>query len=76
MSRISDALKITKFPGEAAAFFEDLYGKIEADAELYGHLCEAECCYFEDGDYECDDSAILEVLSYYKITRDIAEAEA
>ena len=31
---------------------------------------------FEDGDYECDDSAILEVLSYYKITRDIAEAEA
>ena len=31
---------------------------------------------FEDGDYECDDPAILEVLSYYKITRDIAEAEA
>lgn len=31
---------------------------------------------FEDGDYECDDPAILEVLSYYKITRDIAEAES
>lgn len=31
---------------------------------------------FDDGDYECDDPDILDVLSYYKITRDIAEAEA
>ena len=28
---------------------------------------------FEDGDYECSDPQILEVLGYYKITRDIAE---
>jgi hypothetical protein len=28
---------------------------------------------FKDGEYECNDSDIEEVLSYYKITRDIAE---
>ena len=28
---------------------------------------------FDDGDYECSDPQILEVLGYYKITRDIAE---
>lgn len=28
---------------------------------------------FDDGDYECNDSQVLDVLSYYKITRDIAE---
>ena len=30
---------------------------------------------FDDGEYECDDPDIEEVLSYYKITRSIAEAE-
>lgn len=71
MSRISDALKITKFPVEAAAFFEDLYGKIEADAELYGHLCEAECCYFEDGDYEKEISALAEKAEIHRYTADM-----
>lgn len=28
---------------------------------------------FKDGDYECDDEKILEVLSYYRITRNDAE---
>ena len=28
---------------------------------------------FKEGDYECDDADILEILSYYAITRDIAE---
>ena len=28
---------------------------------------------FDDGDYECNDPAVEEVLSYYKITRSIAE---
>ena len=28
---------------------------------------------FKDGDYECADKDILEVLSYYKITRNEAE---
>lgn len=31
------------------------------------------CNKFKDGEYECDDSDIEEVLRYYKITRDIAE---
>lgn len=31
---------------------------------------------FKDGDYECNDPQIEEVLSYYKITRDIAEYNA
>lgn len=30
---------------------------------------------FDDGEYECDDPDIEEVLSYYKITRSIAETE-
>ena len=30
---------------------------------------------FDDGEYECDDPDVEEVLSYYKITRSIAEAE-
>ena len=28
---------------------------------------------FSEGDYVCDDPEIVEVLSYYKITRDDAE---
>ena len=28
---------------------------------------------FNDGDYECDDKDVVDVLSYYKITRDDAE---
>lgn len=28
---------------------------------------------FKEGDYECNDAEILEILSYYEITRDIAE---
>ena len=28
---------------------------------------------FKPGDYECEDPDILEVLDYYKITRDDAE---
>ena len=28
---------------------------------------------FKEGDYECTDKEILDVLSYYSITRDIAE---
>ena len=31
---------------------------------------------FKDGDYECTDEEILDVLSYYSITRDIAEGNA
>ena len=30
---------------------------------------------FKDGDYVCNDAAIEDVLSYYKITRNIAETE-
>jgi hypothetical protein len=29
---------------------------------------------FKDGEFECDDEKVLEVLSYYRITRDEAEA--
>lgn len=28
---------------------------------------------FNEGDYECTDKEILDVLSYYNITRDVAE---
>ena len=28
---------------------------------------------FKEGDYDCTDKEILDVLSYYSITRDIAE---
>lgn len=31
---------------------------------------------FKDGDYECADEEILDVLSYYSITRDVAEGNA
>lgn len=31
---------------------------------------------FKEGDYECTDIEIHEVLSYYSITRDIAEGNA
>lgn len=31
---------------------------------------------FKEGDYECTDKEINEVLSYYSITRDIAEGNA
>ncbi len=32
--------------------------------------------HFKEGEYECDDAEIEEVLSYYRITRDVAETEA
>ncbi len=31
--------------------------------------------HFKDGEYECDDAEIEEVLGYYRITRDVAETE-
>jgi hypothetical protein len=31
------------------------------------------CNKFKNGEYQCEDSDIEDVLSYYKITRDIAE---
>ena len=31
---------------------------------------------FKEGDYECTDKEILDVLSFYSITRDIAEGNA
>ena len=70
MSRISEALHITEFPAEAAEFFEELYGKIEANEEWYGHLCEAERCYYEGGDFE---TQIAELAKKAKIHRYTAE---
>ena len=70
MSRISEALHMTEFPQEAAKFFEDLYSKIEASEELYGHLTEAERCYYEGGDFE---TQIVELARKAEIHRYSAE---
>ena len=34
MSKITDVLSLARFPAEACEFFEEIYAKIEADAEL------------------------------------------
>ena len=45
MSKITDVLSLARFPAEACEFFEEIYAKIEADAELIDLLERTEKVY-------------------------------
>ena len=70
--------------GKGVEFFEEAFGR-DLD-EFYKILWMPETFIiyrsiislnkFKEGDYECTDEEILAVLSYYSITRDIAEGNA
>lgn len=71
MSRISEALKIAEFPADATEFFENVFCKIAADAELYKHLAEAERCYYEGGDYDAQIANLAEKAEIHRYTAEM-----
>lgn len=70
--------------GKGVEFFDEAFGRNLAN-EWWIKLCSLPAekleiaksiislNKFKEGDYECTDKEILDVLSYYSITRDIAE---
>ena len=47
MSRITETMTLIEFPKEAAEYFEEVYSKIENDADLMARLEALEALYYE-----------------------------
>ena len=71
MSKITDVLSLARFPAEACEFFEKIYAKIEADAELSELLERTEKVYLAKEDSESLRLEIAEKLEVHIYTVDM-----
>ncbi len=74
MSKITEVLTLIEFPVEASEYFEEVYAKIENDADLMNRLDELEKQYYESfnsEDLEAKLTALSEASGYHKYTVDM-----
>lgn len=78
INNLKDSYNDRAYIRKAISIYKEIMEKLKDDAEkteLYLKLEEAHCLYYYTAsEFECDDEKVLEVLSYYRITRDEAEA--